>query len=830
MTTRVVFTDKEQADLTEMQGLADSAVTNLWELVNKLLFANNYRLSGGTVSQDATPDGQVLIAPGIFVTALGQPYSLSVQAKANILSGTENQAGNIWGTGQAADAVNPRIDIICVNFQEILGTPNLKTFINDTVTPAQQYTQTVNTRKSGAPIFVVVHGTPSATPAEPPVPSGYMKICSIAVAANATTIVNANITDNLNINIKSLEQLQLASQVASAFSDILHSNGVYGGVLGQMQVVQSSPQGMSVVVSTGVCLQQGVTAQVNVAGTVPIDASSFQHQSSENISFASGDTQTLQCNGTPPHQIRSGTFVSAGHVEGTDFSINYAAGTITRLPGGNISAGGSITASYDYYLPRIDTIQILMSNGTLQVKDGTPAQNPVAPAADADAMLLAWVAVGENVSQIVTANITDKRVFLPTMDELVAARLSPENGQQTSLVNRLNAHENRQITSGQSVHGIKQGSGNGLDADTVDGIHASATPAASKLTPMDGSGRYQAADGSLITNLTVAEAQNLRPTAQSPASNTIAVHSGWFAKKKRQASVTFAGGNSPAFANVVLNGNSRIDLLYIDDTGVLQILQGVEALSPSIPAYPAGVLVIAEVTITQTSGVTINQSAIRDVRPFMHSQRALATSPDIDVADGTSSQDTTTGSGIKTNHLQDACVTLAKIASDLMTFIQSQGVQPGTVEAFAGPTTSIPAGRVLCDGTSYSRTDPAMVNCFNAIGTIWGTVDAAHFNVPDLRGVFLRGANISASDSFVDPDATARVARLTGGATGTGPGTYQLDQIVSHVHTVPEAQDNFLKANGSDAVMGTNTTVNSGATGGNETRPKNATVVYMIKL
>ncbi|WP_034987155.1 phage tail protein [Bartonella florencae] len=49
-----------------------------------------------------------------------------------------------------------------------------------------------------------------------------------------------------------------------------------------------------------------------------------------------------------------------------------------------------------------------------------------------------------------------------------------------------------------------------------------------------------------------------------------------------------------------------------------------------------------------------------------------------------------------------------------------------------------PTGWLLCDGKAYSRTDYS--DLFSAIGTVWGEGDGVTtFNVPDFRGMFLRG-------------------------------------------------------------------------------------------
>ncbi len=480
--SRVKFSDRQQADLTEMQALADSAEDNSFALVNALLFSSDYRVDGGLVAPDSPASGIVLTDPGVFVKADGKFYKMATEATANILTGVENQSANVWGTGQAADLTDPRKDIIIVSHQFVESDVQVKNFIDDTVSPPVQYTQNITTRKNSAPIFAVLHGVPSPTPSEPAIPSGFMKLATVDVAAGATVINVGDITNNLNIDIKSLEKLQQASQAQAAFSDLLHSDGVYAGVLNALGVSETTPQSMAVSVNTGVALKDGVTARVSTATTVPIDAASFFPVVAEGVTF-NVDTKTLNTNGTPPHKIRAGTVVVPTKTEGVDYSVNYTLGTITRLGGGSIAPGGSITVSYDYYLPRIDRIEVLVSNSTPQSVMGTPAQAPVAPAASPNAVTLAYVTVGEGVTIIVTANISDQRIYLPDMDEVVAAR-----GSYLSLLARFIAdeaaiaaesaaralHEADDVTSLNTVHGIRQGTGNGFDADTVDGQHAAA--------------------------------------------------------------------------------------------------------------------------------------------------------------------------------------------------------------------------------------------------------------------------------------------------------------------------------------------------------------------
>jgi len=149
-------------------------------------------------------------------------------------------------------------------------------------------------------------------------------------------------------------------------------------------------------------------------------------------------------------------------------------------------------------------------------------------------------------------------------------------------------------------------------------------------------------------------------------------------------------------------------------------------------------------------------------------------------------------------------------------------------------TCALPISWLLCDGSAVSRTQYARL--FAALGVASGSADGATtFNLPDLRGMFLRGLDGSAG---VDPDKAARTAAKPGGNAGNALGSLQQDQFGRHTH----ANGNFSRLL---QVNGANTTVSTGSAagepdivnsfpelpaGGNETRPKNIYVNYIIKL
>src|SRR5262245_23606689 len=82
----------------------------------------------------------------------------------------------------------------------------------------------------------------------------------------------------------------------------------------------------------------------------------------------------------------------------------------------------------------------------------------------------------------------------------------------------------------------------------------------------------------------------------------------------------------------------------------------------------------------------------------------------------------------------------------------------GAIFPFGGPVA--PAGTLFCDGTSYVRTDYNRL--FSAIGTAFGSVDASHFNVPDLRERIPVGkGTIAAHDTVGKSEGRAAGSRGT---------------------------------------------------------------------
>jgi len=157
--------------------------------------------------------------------------------------------------------------------------------------------------------------------------------------------------------------------------------------------------------------------------------------------------------------------------------------------------------------------------------------------------------------------------------------------------------------------------------------------------------------------------------------------------------------------------------------------------------------------------------------------------------------------------------------ASIKTDILFRYVPAGTVITYAGDLGSLSSSNLVepitgwfyCNGATYST--GTYSDLHDAIGSAWGGAG----QLPDLMGVFLRGLDPSGA---VDPDV------------GRAVGDLQAQAFESHTHELAHNWASTLGAGGDNIGGHASPTAgypNSQASGGDETRPVNQAVYYLIK-
>jgi microcystin-dependent protein len=290
---------------------------------------------------------------------------------------------------------------------------------------------------------------------------------------------------------------------------------------------------------------------------------------------------------------------------------------------------------------------------------------------------------------------------------------------------------------------------------------------------------------------------------------------------------------SPYEGMMWFNSNTEILYVYTEDTGWTAnktVLEGINSISV---AYP----IIIENELTSTPRIGIEQASTT-------TWGAAKYATSIETKEGTATNLAITPLGLKTA-LADPNVTFVPEATEnisgtiklatsqevvdgvddtkaitpakLKSALPTLGLTnpAGTVIAFAGSTA--PTGYFECDGRDVDRTTYS--DLFAAISNIYGDGDTTTtFNIPDLRGTFIRGWSHG-----VSLDA------------GRQLGTFQVDSVKDHTHVFLSSPDAGQDPN---ITSGTGRTIPSGmisietntnAGGSNETKPHNYAMMYCIK-
>lgn len=197
--------------------------------------------------------------------------------------------------------------------------------------------------------------------------------------------------------------------------------------------------------------------------------------------------------------------------------------------------------------------------------------------------------------------------------------------------------------------------------------------------------------------------------------------------------------------------------------------------------------------------------------------------------------------GVPTVTLADGEVGTAKIADGAVTQAKLNAgvtlVPTGAIMPFA--MNSAPSGWLAANGAAVSRA--TFSTLFTAIGTTYGTGDGSTtFNLPDLRGYFVRGAGTNtdgtAAGTFGAQQADAVISHTHSGTTG--------NDSPDHTHPISAVTGGSAVYNQGGQYTGTYTTSTGGAStrhqhpfttssqspaGAAETRPKNIALLYCIK-
>jgi len=149
-----------------------------------------------------------------------------------------------------------------------------------------------------------------------------------------------------------------------------------------------------------------------------------------------------------------------------------------------------------------------------------------------------------------------------------------------------------------------------------------------------------------------------------------------------------------------------------------------------------------------------------------------------------------------------------------------QPIMPAVIDVIYVPYPTAPDGYLKANGAAVSRS--AYAYLFSKIGTTFGVGDGAStFNLPDLRGEFIRGWDDSRGIDL-----------------GRSLGSYQVDKFKNHDHQyiyalpeVPYQGDGYGIAAGATATHRnfTVSTTSVSTTGADETRPRNSALLACIR-
>ena len=308
--------------------------------------------------------------------------------------------------------------------------------------------------------------------------------------------------------------------------------------------------------------------------------------------------------------------VAAGHalINGTEVSnqglyIDY-----------NDAAATVAIATADPSQPRIDRVVVKVQDSyysgasnqvVFAVVTGTPAGSPVPPAAPANSLTLAYVAVAANATSIVNANITDTRTTAQFSEH--------EFTSQTTAANTL------------VVNGIASQTGKAIRVNDSTGTQKFAVAVDGTLTFQDGTTQTTAAAGGVTT---VNGGTGITVTGTTSVS--VAIDTTVTADLTTAQTLASKTLTSPKI-NVGINAQSGTTYTTVlNDNGSLVTLSNAAAIAVTIPLnasvnYPVGAQInmaqtgAGQVTVSGASGVTIVSTGATAATPKTRAQYSTLT-------------------------------------------------------------------------------------------------------------------------------------------------------------------------------------------------------------
>lgn len=242
---------------------------------------------------------------------------------------------------------------------------------------------------------------------------------------------------------------------------------------------------------------------------------------------------------------------------------------------------------------------------------GTPSGSPVPPAAPANSLTLAYVAVAAGATSIVDANITDTR----TTAQFSEHEFTSQNVAANTLV----------------VNGIALQTGKAIKVNDSTGTQKFAVAVDGTLTFQDGSTQNTAAVGGVTS---VTGGTGITVTGTSAVS--VSINTGTTVDVSTAQTLTNKTLNS-AYINLGINGQSGTTYTTVlTDNGKLVTLNNASAIAVTIPLnssvnYPLGAQInmvqlgAGQVTVSGAGGVTVVSTGATAATPKTRAQYSTLT-------------------------------------------------------------------------------------------------------------------------------------------------------------------------------------------------------------